>query len=825
MTQEFHISVTPLGEDEYFVRTEKVPVGGLLAEEIVEWPVQQWLAQARQLFRDPLIDLLDGKSNTQVIIPDQIMAQSGEIASPNLVGLGQEMYQELFKDTLRDSWNCAQGIAHNRGEILQLRLGVKNRRLSSLPWEVLHAGDRPLATGTDVVFSRYQPNTCLPKSTRKVSSGQPLKILMAIAAPTDKESLQLEKEFEALQQELQKNSGETQIHLDILRQPGREQLTQALEQGQYQVFHYAGHSNWGNFGGEICLVSNKTGLTESLSGRDLAGLLVNNGIEMAVFNSCRGAYNHIASPTDEGVEINLAEALVKRGIPGVLAMAERIPDEVSLILTQLFYRNLNQGYPIDLSLSRARQGLISAYGSHQLYWALPVLYLHEKFDAYLTKTGTNITAEVQEMQSDRQFFDQQFDQEVETNSIFASESNMMSSEDSTFVPIDELEDADFQEYEYIESWENEEDGFNERVEDSTVITNLLNQLTKNELSKPLETKDIQQQETPENYQQQQRSIVQPEVSEEVTKPEEAVKSNARKNNNSKLFAMTPARVLAPLISVVLSLGSIWVFNNRQSQVNAQLPLPPDPVISHGYNSVRSVNYTTDATQEAEKIAIQQFNQNDIKTGKMALEKLLEQGALEAAKKVIDAIPARYTDNSDVNFLKGRLAWENFQEGNQNSLDEAISYWEKAVAKSPHIALYQNALGFAYYTKGDINTAYAAWLKVLHLSGEITPETEKYRAVNYKKQQQNLSINKREALNAYAGLGLVMMKSAQGQEKHLNQALKYVQKVMTEAGKEFHVQQLQKNWLWSPAARQDWDELLNLRTNSKSNEYNHSEELT
>ena len=93
MTQEFHVSITPLGEDEYFVRTEKVPVGGPVAEEIVQWPVAKWLTQARQLFRDPLTDLLEEKSNSQVVIPNQIMSRSGEVVSPSLVALGQEMYQ------------------------------------------------------------------------------------------------------------------------------------------------------------------------------------------------------------------------------------------------------------------------------------------------------------------------------------------------------------------------------------------------------------------------------------------------------------------------------------------------------------------------------------------------------------------------------------------------------------------------------------------------------------------------------------------------------------------------------------------------------------
>ena len=391
MSQEFQLSVTPVGDDEYLVRTERVAPGVPLAEEQVRWPIDEWLALSAQLMNDPLVGLLQGKALQGSSFPGRGMSRSGNNSAPNLVALGQQFYSGLFQGNLRDSWTCAQGIAQHRREVLQPRLGLKGRHLPRLPWEVLHAGDRPLATGTDVVFSRYQPGTSLFKQTRILPSSGPLKILMAIASPGDRDSLQLKREVFHLQQELQnrtanplKNSPHSEIQLTILEQPDREQLTQALEQGQYQVLHYAGHSNLGSRGGELYLVSSRTGLTETLSGDDLAGLLVNNGIQMAVFNSCRGAYGDPSDLADDSPERNLTEALVKRGIPAVLAMAESIPDDVALTLTRLFYRNLNQGYPVDLSLSRARAGLISAYGSHQLYWALPILYRHPDFDGYLT---------------------------------------------------------------------------------------------------------------------------------------------------------------------------------------------------------------------------------------------------------------------------------------------------------------------------------------------------------------------------------------------------------------------------------------------------------
>jgi Flp pilus assembly protein TadD len=399
VTQEFHISVTPIGDNDYLVRTERVAPGVPLAEEQVIWPVEEWLMRASLLMNDPLLGLLRGESihpladSSNQLMGNPLDAQDQRAV--NLVKFGQQLYSALFQGTIRDSWVMAQGIAQHRQEDLRLRLGLKDARLPRLPWEVL-ANDRPIATGTDVLFSRYHSSFAAMSSPFQfqqmpiVEPGQPLKILMVLAAPTDQEALALRQEALHLQEELQgtfrngnRNGRLSEIQLTILEQPGREQLTQALEHNHYQVLHYAGHSSLGTAGGKLYLVSSKTGLTETLNGEDLAGLLVNNGIRMAVFNSCKGVYTATTESAADAGEGNLAEALVKRGIPAVLAMAERIPDDVALNLSRLFYRNLKQLYPIDLSLSRARQGLLSSYGSNQLYWALPILYLHPEFDGYL----------------------------------------------------------------------------------------------------------------------------------------------------------------------------------------------------------------------------------------------------------------------------------------------------------------------------------------------------------------------------------------------------------------------------------------------------------
>jgi tetratricopeptide (TPR) repeat protein len=393
--KEFNISVTPIGGDEFLVRTELTP-DSTAAEERVTWPVQEWLTQASLLMNDPLLGLLRGDT-----VPGHGAAPMrdgrGGMApgSANLSEFGQTLYNALFQGTLRDSWMRARGIAQHRQAVLRLRLGLKDARLPCLPWEVLHAGDHPLATGLDVVFSRYHTHSTRLLPAPLIELDEPLRILMVLAAPSDQERLALQKEAQALKHELEssidKRGGQIpDIKVEILDQPDRALLTQALEHRQYQVLHYAGHSNVGASGGSLYLVNRTTGLTETLSGDDLAGLLVNNGIRMAVFNSCRSVYTATASPTDAQGAGNLAEALVKRGIPAVLAMAEQIPDHVALDLSRIFYRNLRRAYPVDLSLNRARQGLVSSYGSNTLYWALPTLYMHPEFNGLLQPFASEV---------------------------------------------------------------------------------------------------------------------------------------------------------------------------------------------------------------------------------------------------------------------------------------------------------------------------------------------------------------------------------------------------------------------------------------------------
>ncbi|MEH2249926.1 cell division protein HetF [Nostoc sp.] len=823
MTQEFHISVTPVGQNDYLVRTEQVAPGVPLAEELVTWPVVDWLIAAGHLMNDPLKSVLQGD-------PFASGGHESDIArnSVNLVALGQQFYNALFQGTLRDSWITAQGIAQNHQQVLRLRLGLKDTRLARLPWEVMHAGDRPLATGPYVAFSRFQSGILGASLLRSRNMPTPLeqggvKVLMVIASPSDQVSLDLLKqEAIKLQAELHRQTSRLaegsnrfpQIDLTVLDQPGREELTQALEQGRYHVLHYSGHSNLGANGGEIYLASRRTGLTEILTGDDLAGLLVNNNIQMAVFNSCLGAYTPASNPSGDTGERNLAESLVKRGIRSVLAMSERIPDEVALTLTQLFYRNLSQGYPVDLCVSRVRQGLISAYGSHQMYWALPILYLQPEFDGFLRQeTELSESAE-----SSNQY-----------SSPLGATSTMYSAiADDTEMPLgmEEMIPSDLARDSGLD-WLGE-DTWGDLVdeieyddpsyaEDSAIVSDLFRQL------------DNQKAPTELDQQIRENNLQQRQVSEEITSlqkeadlwgeapappPETAGNLEGNWQNSADFLRSQPApprprtqrRRLWPIVGIVgisalvAAIGLNWWWQNRPQ------PMPKIPVIptqSLPIQKQQNIDLQTAATGIVTATATEKLSQGDLQRGLLAVEELLNRGALAAAETALKLIPNKQADDPSVNFYKGRLAWQSIQTRDNNySVDDARRYWETAAKAKPESLLYNNALGFAYYTEGNLNRANDSWFKALNLA--------------LKEQNTHSTSTKttvpQDALTSYAGLALGLYKSALSQSngkqtQYLNEAMKLRQMVVKSDPVNFQLDKLAKNWLWTEKAIEDWRSLL------------------
>lgn len=792
--QEFEISITAVGGEQYLVRTETVANGVQLAEQKVRWPVTDWLEKTQALMHDPLLGLLKGQPRHALPTrtdKDGRRPAVAETDAATLVHLGQALHDELFKGQLHDSWVTAQGVAQNRQDLLRLRIGMKDSRLQQLPWEALHAGTRPLATGTDVIFSRYildrrQGHSAQSKPSE---SGQLLRILMVIASPDDQAQLELKQEVYHLQSELHPEGtdpGSTldspllDVQLKILEQPGRAELTQELDRGNYQVLHYAGHSNLGNAGGDLYLVSRQTGLTERLSGEDLAGLLVNNGIKLAVFNSCRGGYS---ASTESGWQArNLAQALVNRGVPAVIAMTERIPDHVAITFTQLLYRNLKKGQSIDLSLNRTRQGLISAYGSHQFYWALPTLYMQPSFDGYLVK-ALGFSENLRTLDFANDPFGGMFSQPGLVNVDLSAprrsqpfaERAVETREPVNSINLEIANSVVKEPSASVESVASEAPEASDGERRSLDVT---------------ETPAIFYGEAPATLPQTgQPQTDQPLAnahSNAAAKPKEILVGErlSRSHTLHPKFWTASGIAAAALVAVLGVMAVGWWQRDRT---------PP------------AISAASPALSEASLPAQIEvaFEQNNLDVAAAATKTLINKGDFSVAIAALKTATPRQQQDVIVSFLRGCAQWGLAKQGSSDySPDDARRSWMAALDSESDWMEITMALGFAQYAVGEKQEALAAWQQAIKL------EKRQSDAGNIYFSQQPAS---EYVLNAYAGVAMVSLSlakieaNAAERNRLLDQATAAYLKVIDQASSEFSANELGKNWLWIGSAIADWND--------------------
>ncbi|MBE9159061.1 CHAT domain-containing protein [Nodosilinea sp. LEGE 06152] len=798
MTQEFQISITPVsGADTYWLRTEAVATGVPLAEAQVTWPLETWLAQAEALFQDPLHALLTAPA---VHYPDSL--PSSQLDNP-WNQLGQALYQGIFQGRIRDSWVAAQSVAQNRRQPLRLRLGFKDSRVQRLPWELLYGDDRPLATGLDVTLCRYyqsQTISDLAAMAPLAPASVPLRVLVAISAPDDQERLALRQEVQNLMNSLQAaDPGHLALAVTILEQPGRPELVQALEQGNFQVLHYAGHSDAGETGGDLFLVNRQTGLTDRLSGEDLAGLLVNNGIRLAVFNSCRGAY----TPQDDAQagwrDQNLVQALVNRGVPGVIAMADRIPDDVALTFTQLLYRNLHQGHPIDLCLSRVRQGLMSAYGSDQPFWMLPLLYLRPDFDGYLyarehaaALNGLDDFGEAALAEAALMLPDYSTDPEI--SGLAAEILSRQASDSGTDGLANRPSDATVPPlYDWLQEVEPPEvAGAN------AAVANLVQQLSQPSThpgDAPLAA-DLTENLLP------QLETSPPKASYAIPPPEPAPAYKT-----ASVRPLTPLRrwSVPPNLLVWGSLGlaGLGTVLGLAIVTLSMLDRPALPPIASDRPGV-SADGATQASADTALLpsAINALALDRTTSARTLIEQMLDRTDLTAAASALATASEPQLQDPDIAYVRGRLAWQQMisDPAIGTSPNDAMRAWQMATDGRPDFLEAWVGLGFAHYALGDYSEAIQAWERAIAIDQaqrrDIAPEASPQVANPI-------------TVNAYAGLAMAYQNESDitlvpdERSPFQQQAESYYLQTLTLAPAMVNPTALALHWLWSPTLIGDW----------------------
>jgi hypothetical protein len=284
--------------------------------------------------------------------------------------IGKRIHGAVFSRAVLSLLTRAEASLR-RWEGLRLRFRAGSPEVSEWPFEMLHDKNDFLALQKDRLIVRYKGP---PTAVRTLWGPRPLRVLVVVASPKSLEPLNVEQEWTEIRDALQPLVRKKKVEIERLDTPTPADLAAELDKKKYHVLHFIGHGafNPGDEGGVIFLAG-PDGHAIPIRGPVLAELLGDfQSIRLVVLNTCEGALAR--GDRFSGV----AQALILKQIPAVLAMQAKIPDSAAVLFSRRFYERLAKGRPIDRALRKVRYDLFVAGAFKDADWAMPVLFLGAK---------------------------------------------------------------------------------------------------------------------------------------------------------------------------------------------------------------------------------------------------------------------------------------------------------------------------------------------------------------------------------------------------------------------------------------------------------------
>ena len=124
----------------------------------------------------------------------------------------------------------------------------------------------------------------------------------------------------------------------------------------FHVFHFIGHGGFDETAGEgVLVLEHPDGTAHRVGASRLGTLLHDASMQLAVLNACEGART-----SGRDAFSGVAQALVRQGLPAVVAMQTEISDKAALVFSHEFYYFLTRGLPIDAAICEVRKAMATS---------------------------------------------------------------------------------------------------------------------------------------------------------------------------------------------------------------------------------------------------------------------------------------------------------------------------------------------------------------------------------------------------------------------------------------------------------------------------------
>ena len=296
--------------------------------------------------------------------------------TPALRQVGTWLWQSVLGGEVGRALSERLKAAQESGRALRLELHIAPDapELMALPWEALYDPEQQSFLTLSRLISLVRvPHDLVPGQPPEIR--RPLRLLVVISSPPDlpeEERLDTAGERRTIEGALRRLTESGLMEVDFCDEAAQEVLQKMLLARDYHLVHYTGHGGFdptadNGRGDGYLVMEDGHDHTRRVYSADVARLFAGTPLRLMVLSGCL-----TAQVSRESALSGVAGALLKAGLPAVVAMPAPIADRAATDWADLFYTALAAGRTVDAAMSEARLHL---YEAGHPDWPIPALFL------------------------------------------------------------------------------------------------------------------------------------------------------------------------------------------------------------------------------------------------------------------------------------------------------------------------------------------------------------------------------------------------------------------------------------------------------------------
>ena len=286
----------------------------------------------------------------QMVKPQsRIKAKPGQITNISCLQLGSELSDRLNNWLNQGTYqwqkirDCLQRNLHQDDEI-EILIQTSNQKLQQLPWHLWNFLDH-------YPYAEIALSTCEYQKAQQFSSFKTQDKVRILAILGDRQGIDLDRDRDYLEQL------SSQAEVKFLVEPPIEELNDRLWETGWDILFFAGHSS-SQEQGKIWL--NPTDILTLEQLKYALKKAINNGLQLAIFNSCDG--------------LGLARELAGLQLGQIVVMREPVADAVAQTFLRYFLTSFARGESLYTSVRTARERLQKLETKYPHATWLPVIF-------------------------------------------------------------------------------------------------------------------------------------------------------------------------------------------------------------------------------------------------------------------------------------------------------------------------------------------------------------------------------------------------------------------------------------------------------------------